>query len=90
MPEYIEREAALKELNKNSITKKITLANGVSIYDTIKNLPAADVVEVVRCKVCKHWIYWADEKRCICDLHCTHTIRDDFCSFGVRKEGAEE
>lgn len=46
MAEYIDREVALKELNKNSITKKITLANGVSIYDTIKNLPTADVVEV--------------------------------------------
>lgn len=46
MPEYIERKEALKELNKNSITKKITLADGVSIYDTIKQLPFADVVEV--------------------------------------------
>ena len=46
MAEYIEREAALKELNKNSITKKITYADGVSIFDTIKNIPTADVVEV--------------------------------------------
>lgn len=50
MPEYIEREAALKELNRNSITKKLTLANGASIFDTIKNIPAADVVEVIHGK----------------------------------------
>lgn len=46
MPEYIEREKALQLLNKNSITKKITLADGVSIYNTIEKIPTADVVEV--------------------------------------------
>ena len=45
----------------------------------------ADYVEVVRCKDCKHWIYWADEKRCSCDLHHIRTHRDDFCSYGERK-----
>ena len=45
----------------------------------------ADFVEVVRCKDCNHWIYWADEKRCSCDLHHTNTSRDDFCSYGERK-----
>lgn len=46
MPEYIEREVVLKLLNRNIITKHITFADDVSIYDTIKNIPAADVVEV--------------------------------------------
>lgn len=48
--EYIEREAVLKMLNRNSITKAITFADGVSVYDTIKNIPAADVAEVRRGK----------------------------------------
>lgn len=96
MAEYIEREAALKELNRNSITKKLTLANGVSIFDTIKNIPAADVVEVVRCKDCKKW----DMTRrfgisCACShwspsiKDCRFTLPDGFCSEGIRKEGAE-
>lgn len=46
--EFIEREEVLKLLGRNSITKHITFADDVSIYDTIKNLPAADVVKVVR------------------------------------------
>lgn len=46
----------------------------------------ADFVEVVRCGKCKHWIYWADEKRCSCDLHHTHTSRDDFCGYGERRK----
>lgn len=46
----------------------------------------ADFVEVVRCKDCKHWIWWADEKRCSCDLHHIRTHRDDFCSYGERSD----
>lgn len=97
MPEYIEREAALKELNRNSITKKLTLANGASIFDTIKNIPAADVVEVVRCKDCEKW---DTSNRFLNTCACSRwsqsksaprlTKPDDFCSYGKRKEGAEE
>lgn len=56
----------------------------------IKTAPTVDAVEVVRCKDCKH-----------CDPenhHCDHPMGtaaplrrkpDDFCSYGERKEGAE-
>lgn len=84
--EYIKREALQKEVKR---LQGIPFSTPL-IVNAIEKAPKADVVEVVRCKDCEHWIYWADEKRCICDLHCTHTIRDDYCSFGVRKEGAEE
>lgn len=103
MAEYIDREVALKELNKNSITKKITLADGVSIFDTIKNIPTADEVTVVRCKKCK---YFFDN----CCNHPSNLVAyrvpdfgehyvykdgikvkpDHFCGYGERKEGAEE
>lgn len=56
---------------------------GKAIRKRLKELETEDVEKVVRCKDCMHWIYYADEKRCICDLHCTHTNRDDFCSFGI-------
>ena len=54
----------------------------------IKNAPAVDAVEVVRCRECKH-----------CDpenYHCDHPMGtsaplkrkpDDFCSYGERKDG---
>lgn len=41
---YINRELALKLLERNGITKQITFSDGVSIYDTIANIPTADVV----------------------------------------------
>lgn len=41
---YIDSNEILKILNRNSITKAIYFADGISLYDTIKNLPPADVV----------------------------------------------
>lgn len=41
---YINQELALELLKRNSITEHITFSDGVSIYDTIANIPAADVV----------------------------------------------
>lgn len=62
--EFIEREAALKLLGRNSITKYITFADDVSIYDTIKNIPAADVVEVVHGE-------WISEIGSYCTSRCS-------------------
>lgn len=47
-------------------------------------IPAADVVEVVRCKDCKWWHKGgcAFRKDCTADL----PSADDFCSHGERKE----
>ena len=69
MPEYIEREKALQLLNKNSITKKITLADGVSIYNTIEKIPTADVVEV-RHSEWKQVTFSDGTKSCKCCMAC--------------------
>lgn len=63
-------------------------------YD-INEVPTADVVEVVRCKDCKH----NPENGGECDRSITHTGRDyvcevntyryigiDYCSYGERRE----
>jgi hypothetical protein len=49
MPEYIEREAAIK-----SLVGWETEPTDEEIEYTLKKIPAADVVEVVRCEDCKH------------------------------------
>ena len=59
MPEYIEREALLRDIEESV---RFTVQNAPSaemrgahkIIDRIKCAPAADVVPVVRCKECKH------------------------------------
>ena len=52
----------------------------------IKNLPAADAVEVVRCKECKHWEGFApgsDKGACIENECIMYDV--DFCSYGVKR-----
>ena len=86
--EYIEREALEKFVSSvrrnlplespDFITRDYMLLN---FEQYIHLMPAVDVVEVVRCKDCKHYLF------------CCRTIRtggnrpDDFCSYGERKDG---
>lgn len=55
------------------------------LCDVVNFAPAADVVEVVRCKDCKHYIAGF----CTRDINeRTNMFRmgeDDFCSYGERK-----
>lgn len=50
------------------------------------NKPKPDLVEVVRCKDCKHCKEWG--KSIWCDKHKVFMSMqlDDFCSYGERKE----
>ena len=60
------------------------------LIELIEKAPTIDAVPVVRCRECNH-----------CDpenYHCDHPMStaaplrrkpDDFCSYGVRKEGAD-
>ena len=78
MTEYIEREAAVSTLD---VAERF-----------LRNIPAADVVEVVRCRDCKFgdWDSEPDDA-----LVCMRTkdgfwrSGNDFCSYGYRKEGAD-
>ena len=62
--------------------------------NAIDEMPAADVVEVVRCKDCKYFNHKELECRCdgiVQDLADSGSFRlnfylDDYCSYGVRKE----
>jgi hypothetical protein len=87
--EYIEREAAIAFVKNNTPTlDKMTTIGCVE--RALYNAPAADVVEVVRCKSCKHRI--TDTfGRTMCSRSFTwiEVNLNDFCSHGERKDGAE-
>ena len=55
MAEYIERDAALREIERREARmvgdKRVSVA---AMKSFIKNRPAADVAPVVRCRDCKH------------------------------------
>ena len=111
MKEYIEREYVLERLRKryndpNYWHTDEDWRNGLSLAEEIVDeTPAADVVEVVRCKDCELWDCWHDEfDRGTCNnphfnFHhsrvsdrCWHPLTESswFCSYGKKKEGAEE
>ena len=57
--------------------------------------PAADVVEVVRCKDCKHAKFYACKndpcyKSVLCDLNFTDGDEFFYCSYGERKDNENE
>lgn len=81
MAEYIDREAAIKAVNWQSA---ITMTRAAMTY-AIKSIPAADVVEVVRCKDCKH--RWKGDCGLWCMIHDDMYAEEDyFCASGERRE----
>ena len=91
--EYIEREALLKKSETMHDGQRCCLAVREGYIYTA---PAADVVEVVRCKDCKFFIPDSEldhneypniiEADGLCDNSLKFTDADDYCSYGERKE----
>lgn len=99
MAEYIEREALLNSpiTVKGMIGGKFPF-EGIPL-SAIRNAPAADVAQVVRCENCKYWHIspgtggnWGEcdkigdrdkEGGASIDLD---TYHDDYCSSGAKKE----
>lgn len=92
MEEYITKEqaiAAMEQVTRPECFIEDTRKNFVKI---IEELPAAGVVEVVRCKDCEYFRPWADHQKfgdCmvyVCDLEDPFTMEEtDFCSDGERR-----
>ena len=91
MTERIEMEANCRTCIHEQACET-WIRHGVSLYDDYSYTtedcpdydPKADVVEVVRCEDCYHW----DAEGRGCSLYLAFG-EGDFCSYGVRKEGAE-
>ena len=72
--EYISREAALMKLMQDGCSAKN--------LQSISDMPAADVAEVVRCKDCKYGDYMV----CLRTNDGFWRNETDFCSYGKRRE----
>ena len=95
MAEYIDREKVIEEIYSwlDSVGS-IIIGKGLSSYGELigcmQDVPTADVVEVVRCKDCKHFDKnkgYRDTKFSFsfCDkFHHNITTENDFCSYGER------
>lgn len=100
--DLISRSALLEKIESTAwyhISESGNLAEGANsklhtplfkaddIFSTVKNAPAVDAVEVVRCKDCTFCKPSAAPGRFFCDWHRDYfeTFPDDFCSHGERK-----
>lgn len=90
--EYIKRSKALEELNKiPAYLDNGDIQYGVVIaINTIKNVPAADVAEVVRCKDCKNFKILIGHVVGNCVKHDRITYNNDFCSYVERKNNNDK
>lgn len=93
MKEYIEREALIKKIFPIGVIDDGRCAiPAKAVKIAIDNAPAADMVEVVRCKDCTWWearCYGSTVGKCqnpINGLASEYTDDEDYCSYGERKE----
>ena len=100
MAEYVNRDEAIRAICENCIEFK-TCQRDYDLCDDllpIIQFPAADVVEVVRCRDCKHWgktlapedlarAKTEQDNDLVCDLWMSDGFTpDDYCSFAERAE----
>lgn len=91
---YINAETAILEIEKHIRTSdeiyllqihEKWLNDGLQLAtDILYNQPAIDVIEVVRCKDCKHW----DSDALCCSRENHYIVNaeiNDYCSYGEQK-----
>lgn len=77
MDEYIDRQAAQRLFADR---------HDYGLARELDKIPAADVVEVVRCRNCKHLMFSDCYGECAAG-HYGIVQPDHFCSYGKRKDG---
>lgn len=96
MAEYIDREAAIKAVEKADYTAIADDADSCKadyIREVIESVPAVDVVPVVRCKDCKYAYinsFSAASGVALCSSSAKVMQQDDFCSYGERRDGGAD
>ena len=81
MDEYISKKDAILAVTREGCT--------ANIVGVLYHLPTADVVEVVRCKDCKHWggVTYGFACRKFSGIETKICMgADHYCSYGERKE----
>ena len=104
MAEYIDKEKLLQKLSRMiEYCKNDNKVNGLTalfqVGDAIMDCPTADVVQVVRCKDCKHATFYSCKndacyKGIICEYRIAIGDENFFCACGEmrtqKERGAEK
>lgn len=81
---------AKKYIEADELIEHIEIASNYRGYQIkhalqdVKDFPAADVVEVVRCKDCR---YMLQTEGCALDRDRFMREEEDYCSYGEREDG---
>ena len=99
MPEYIEREALLAELEDEidfvspfynaEQNRYFTMGLQCAYRDAQRFPAAADVVEVVRCKNCKNYELMKSNNYHFCNEFGGYVTEKDFCSRAQKMDGGD-
>lgn len=94
--EFIRRADIMQQLTAADMQKKLRIGSGEDAYAAflkmVNDAPAADMVEVVRCKDCR-FLYPKDNEPVgfyRCDYKLLLTNLDCFCSEGERRENGDK
>lgn len=82
------KEYVCKEKLKTALLKYGFTSPDMTVTELVEDIPSTDVVEVVKCKDCKHLsteekephYYWCDE------LNFGVRPEEDYCSLGDRRK----
>ena len=94
MVEYIDKKKIIDKLSEelDILVEEGHMPEGyLTALSLIETIQAEDVVSVVRCKDCKHWlnktgIGWCEiNSRMSLDGHWNPFYENDYCSYGERK-----
>lgn len=87
MSEYIDRQALLDAIPPTKEDKQISLCGAVADFiSLVCDVPAADVVPVVRCKDCEHWGTRKADGYGFCCIWGASVKENAFCSSGVKED----
>ena len=95
MTEYIEKARLLERLtdyyNCTAMddTKPLSMRTAADCLSIIGGAPAADVVEVVRCKNCKNYELMKSGNYHFCNEFGGRVTEKDFCSRGTKTDGGK-
>lgn len=95
MSRYIDADKLYELIRTNDY--KLATKNGsidygmftVGIRQTIDKMPTANVVEVVRCKDCRHYKLFTGYNENFCNEYGGFVVENDFCSR-AEKKGEQE
>lgn len=85
MSRYIKREDAITEC------EALTPIDSKMLKERIMSIPSADVVEVVRCRECKHWDRERGKRNNLqfdgyCEIFGGFCDPYKYCAWGERKD----